>query len=67
MKRTTVHAYHSAYPSKYPNKLFASIDEAARWLVPLCAPRTGDGFSPADLAWDVSAARAQMRSFAARD
>jgi len=67
MARGTVSTMQTIRAPKYPQKTFANVEEAARWLVPLCAPRTGDTFSPADIAWDVSAARAQMGALAARD
>jgi len=46
---------------KHPEQLFKTVDEAAGWLVPLVAPRGGFSFTPADLAWDVTASRAERR------
>lgn len=58
--RTAANAMQAVRTSKYPQKICSSVDEATRWLMPLCAPRTGDTFSTSDLAWDVNAARAHI-------
>lgn len=50
-------ASEKASVTRYPQKLFASIDEAAGWILSLSAARVGDALSVKDLAWDITAAR----------
>lgn len=45
-------------PRGYPEKQFGDIGDAARWLVPQIAMKTGEVITAEDLAWDIAEARA---------
>ncbi|HVK68593.1 MAG TPA: hypothetical protein VM694_29240 [Polyangium sp.] len=56
--RGTVRATSLVNPRGYPEKNFGEITDAARWLVPQIATKTGQVISAEDLAWDIAEARA---------
>ncbi|TKC94103.1 hypothetical protein [Polyangium fumosum] len=56
--RGTVKATSLVKARGYPEKNFGEIGDAARWLVPQLATKTGQVVSAEDLAWDIAEARA---------
>jgi hypothetical protein len=59
--RTVAKTLQFTRNGKLPEQFFRTVDDAASWIVPQVAPRTGHTFTASDLSWDIAAARAEHR------